>query len=359
MPELSTVSRVVVHPTGFITVVAVGDSIASNSQFGSWFESTVLESCGRIRKIRNAGVGGDKVRDVINRFATDVVPYKSDEIWLQIGTNDIPTFNAVTYRTDLLELLTMATATGRKVRVITIPPRTSYALQVFQANQIQKNLCDELNIQHHDIWRGSFDPITGDWLSGHSCTDGVHPITVSSTLAKNALIASVGVSKTHNIVLPTKNTDVGVFNNSLFLIDTNSDGKADGVSQYGASGTLSLVAGSYGNEQKFAVSGASAVDGLIIASTLPAARKYSVSGKLRLTSITGGYWLIKLSHRVGSTETFVQTIFSGTPTLDGEFYETVEVSANVTGLWLGVYVIPSGSVTAEFYLSQYSITEYL
>lgn len=110
------------------------------------------------------------------------------------------------------------------------------------------NLAAKYGISYSDPFAAFVDPATGGVISGSFGIDNggvtiVHPSQATHVAAaavlKADLIARYGTLSKYPT--PKGNTaGAGLINNPLLLIDTNSDGKADGWS-YSSFGTMSLI----------------------------------------------------------------------------------------------------------------------
>jgi lysophospholipase L1-like esterase len=83
--------RPVIEPDRRAVVVALGDSwiagdLASTAEREPMTKQLVKEL--PLCRVINAGVGGNKVQDLLDRFDTDVVPHKPDYVVINTGTND-------------------------------------------------------------------------------------------------------------------------------------------------------------------------------------------------------------------------------------------------------------------------------
>lgn len=235
-------------------VIPIGDSITASTSTGSWVDPAVLDSCGRIVMVRNAGIGGNTTQQMIDRFATDVAAYASDEIWIQAGTNDVGTLTDAQFAAKLGTLIDLAVATGRIIRVGNIPPKdTNIAAALsFRANVIP-TVCAEKGVHCFDLWADTIDPSDGGFYSTDT-VDGVHPSNAGFLKAKTKLLDELGVATSTYLSLATTNDAAGgMLANRLFQTDTNADGVAD-LWTTGGSATFakSLVPSDYGNKQQIA-----------------------------------------------------------------------------------------------------------
>lgn len=117
------------------SLVVIGDSItASNSDYAnnihadSWATHLVLNSGGKLRMVRNSGIGGNTTAQMLARFAADVVAYLPNGGWCGIvaGTNDTDGVTETYPNTEAMILL--AQAAGIKPFLGSVPPQGMAAL---------------------------------------------------------------------------------------------------------------------------------------------------------------------------------------------------------------------------------------
>lgn len=327
-------------------LIVVGDSLSTETGYGNWYEASVLASCGRYRVVKSAGVSGNTVADVLARFSTDVTPFVSQasEIWIMIGGNDaLQATPPATFITRLTQLLAQAAATGLFVRLFAIPPNNGAIDAVLVLRDVTCSLAARLNIPFCDIWSQVIDPTTGGFITADT-QDGAHPNVAGYNLAKTALLASLDIPTTHNVSLPVHNVaNNGLFANPLFLLDSNSDGLADGLVKSGAGTSVcTLVAGSFGNKQHLVATAQSFPLSIVGgASTIPG-HTYSI--KCKVTGVGTQYtWGMHVNQFDGGFNLLAQpVIFNMSADSSGEFEYQMKAVANCTqisielGVALGV-----------------------
>lgn len=74
----------------------------------------------------NAGIGGQKSRQIADRYDSDVAAYDSDWVWIWAGRND--TSADTETKTNLQEMYDKALRDGRRVIALTIPPNSDGAV---------------------------------------------------------------------------------------------------------------------------------------------------------------------------------------------------------------------------------------
>ena len=100
------------------SLVFLGDSITHQRLYTQYVEDYFYTRMPKIRlKLHNAGVGGARAWDALQRFDADVAAYKPKYVTILLGMNDgtyQPYNDAIfqTYRQDMTELLTRLTSIG-------------------------------------------------------------------------------------------------------------------------------------------------------------------------------------------------------------------------------------------------------
>ncbi len=112
------------------TLVCLGDSLTQNAVGYAGMLAAVIAATYPERNIRvvNAGIGGNKIHDLLARVDRDVLAHKPDWVTVSIGVNDVwhglgGTGNGVAlddYRAGVAELLDRITGAG--ARVVLLPP---------------------------------------------------------------------------------------------------------------------------------------------------------------------------------------------------------------------------------------------
>lgn len=289
MPTGQTVGGVVETEPFVIgsRIIPIGDSITASTSTGSWVDPAVLMSSGRIVMVRNAGIGGNTTQQMIDRFAADVAAYASDEIWIQAGTNDVGTLTDEQFATKLGDLIDLAVATGRIVRVGNIPPKdTNIAAALSFRNNVIPTVCAAKDVHCFDLWADCVDPSDGGFYTSDT-NDGTHPSGAGFEKAVARLLDELDIPTTAYLALATTNDAAGgMLTNRLFETDTNADGVADlWTTGGGATFTKSLVPSDYGNKQQIACVAQSS-DMYIQTSpslVVVAGNKYKVKCKLAVT----------------------------------------------------------------------------
>ena len=350
--------------------VALGDSITQfdndnpNRVTGnSWFESLCLNSRYAFRRVRNAGVSGNTLGEMLTRFDSDVAPYKPARVHLQGGTNDVGrSVSLAQSLTDLKEIANKVAAIGAELIIYAIPPRNDAALGVQRLNAA---LCRYALLHGHrfvNAWK-AYTTNGGLWVSGAS-DDGTHPIQSTHFGAGVAALAQLTPPNFVNFLRAQNDSITGsILPNGLFLTDTNADGLPDGWIQYGTAGTVpSLVA----------VSGESwAGNWLTLTATAAAGgrafeRSISMAGNFSAGDVLGFSARIKTSGGTGNMRSRIRLIFTGatnstpvnglTSDVDGVVASEVVVPVGATALTLQLWVEGvSGAFTGVMQVAQMDI----
>ncbi len=294
------------------SVTATGSNITSsaNGRFNdrNWFEMANADEGHPFNVMLNAGVSGQNITDIADRFQRDVLNYAPDLVQIQGGINDIQGATTATNSTVLAtikakykEMIDAAIAAGVIPLVCTITPLDStastYTLPraqlVLRANQYLRQLADfyARKMVLFDMYAVCADPTdaTGDWRTNYS-TDGVHPTATACQACANALapiLASLRYVRTPYAVnrfdtWDNDNSNNQIDPNPLGIVTTggvNSTGTGvatDIIDSYtatktgaGATCVPSVVARAdgFGNDQQFVFTATAASDAIDVVQT--------------------------------------------------------------------------------------------
>ncbi len=138
--------------------VFMGDSITDNwAGFNAdWFDQNNL--IGR-------GIGGQTSSQMVVRFMADVVALKPKVVHIMAGTNDIAEnldpYDVGDTTNNLVAMVNMATASGIKVVMASVPPATSFAWKPNLGNRVEmiralntwiKGVCEARGHVYADYW---------------------------------------------------------------------------------------------------------------------------------------------------------------------------------------------------------------
>ena len=177
--------------------IFMGDSITDNwAGFNAeWFDQNNL--IGR-------GIGGQTSSQMVVRFMGDVVALKPQVVHIMAGTNDVAEnldpYDFGDTTNNLLAMVDMATASGIKVVMASVPPATSFAWKPALGNRVDmiralnvwiKQLCDDRGHVYCDYWpvlaNGDGGLKTELGINGES----VHPNTAGYDIMGPVALAAV------------------------------------------------------------------------------------------------------------------------------------------------------------------------
>lgn len=319
-----------------LRVITMGDSITQYTTSSGWMLYVEMVSNGRVRLVKDAAVAGNTINQMIDRFAADVLPYASqaDEIWVMAGTNDTAQADSsATHVSEISQLLSLARATGLRVRLFALPPRDNQITRALTYREIQSAVAIKMGVDFFDPWQSCIDPATGGFIAADTL-DGVHPSASGHTKAGQAVVAHLNIPTSHAIALPVQNAaNGGMLTNPLFVTDSNADGLADGLGVSGG-GVPSLVASTFGNKQRLTATAQTnptyiQLNPLL---TVVPGRVYSVKGKLTVSG-TGHMWGLRMRWQTsGSVDTNNLYPWQGQANASGEFEFRVTAPSDATKL---------------------------
>lgn len=319
-----------------LRVITIGDSITAYGSASGWMLYVEMVSNGRIKIAKDAAVAGNRTDQMVARFATDVAPYASqaDELWIMTGANDATAgHSSATFVTNLSALIDLGTSVGLRVRVFAMPPNDTSISNALRLREVTGAVALKKGVDFYDPWQTCVNPATGGFLSTDT-VDGVHPSAAGHTKAGQAVVALLDIPTTHAIALPVQNAaNGGMMTNPLFVTDTNADGAADGWG-FSGGGVPSLVAGTFGNKQRFtatALTGPTYIQNNPILTVVPG-NVYSVKGKLTVSGTDHNWYLRIRWQTAGSIDTNNLYPWNGQANATGEFEFRVTAPADATKL---------------------------
>ena len=198
------------------TFVFLGDSITHQCLYTQYVEDFFYTRMPKVRiHFHNAGVGGDRAKDALNRFEDDVAAFKPKYVTMLLGMNDggykgfdQPTFD--TYQADMTTLLDKIEALGAKAIPMTPTMFDSRAKKMKGDNAEPRNTLYNGVLSFYGSWlreqslnRGlgfvdMWGPLnnltfeqrkkTANWTM---IGDAVHPGAVGQTVMAAAIISDV------------------------------------------------------------------------------------------------------------------------------------------------------------------------
>ena len=319
-----------------LRVITIGDSISAYGSASGWMLYVEMVSNGRVKLVRDAAIAGNTTEQMVARFATDVTPYASraDELWIMAGANDVNQGDSSqTFGSQLADLIQMGLDVGLRVRVFVMPPNDTNISNALKFREVTTAVAMLKGVDCMDPWQGCINPSTGGFNAADTI-DGVHPSAAGHTKAGQAVVAALNIQTSHNIALPVQNAaNGGMVTNPLFVTDSNADGLADGWGSSG-SGVPSLVAGTFGNKQRFtatALTGPTYIQNNPILTVVPG-NVYSVRGKLTVSGTDHNWYLRIRWQTAGSIDTGNTYPWNGQANATGEFEFRVTAPADATKL---------------------------
>jgi lysophospholipase L1-like esterase len=222
------------------TLVALGDSIAYASDapaeskfYDSYSLYTQLLTGGKVRFIRNAGVGGNKSADMLARFDTDVTPYAPTMVSVLAGTNDF-TFGVTdaTFRANIKAIVAKIRAIGAVPLLYTSPPVSGLGdadkQRIYRNNAWMAAYAAQQGIVCVDAFAVWVDPASnGNWQAALTRDGGTHPneaghaaLGQATANALNPLLAPLPAATSAFAADP-----LNLITNGLFLTDSSGWGQ--------------------------------------------------------------------------------------------------------------------------------------
>jgi lysophospholipase L1-like esterase len=264
-----------VRRTGAPKVAAVGDSIvAFETNYSTAFSQLgPLMAGDRLQWFTSSGVGGYTLAQIESILLPPVLadvkgPYTA--VLIGGGTNNMGTGSITTAAASLTSILATLTADNITPILWTPPPRALAAGGTYNADTAAfasyvREIGNANGWQVLDAHRLLADATTGVLAAAYDSGDGIHPNYAGHLVLARAFAAIIRTI--YPVALPTglysplgpeKTATTG-----LFAVDTNADGKADGVGSYG-SPVCTVVAGApVGKWQRSAFSTGVAPSGAI------------------------------------------------------------------------------------------------
>lgn len=330
-------------PLGDSTVAA--GTTASPFSWGprDWWAWAHITSGGRFRYIRNAGVGGDNVIDLINRFETDVAAYSPNVVPITVGINDAVDGTAfATYAARVRTLIGMVRQAGAQPWLSTVAPNTNTGAvqqRIDQYNTWLRLYTAAEGIPLIDVHSALVDPSDGQYLAAYDL-DGTHQNEAGAKVmaAKAVEVINQELPRWQPPLLTFNTTDArSIFLNGCFL--NEAGGLATSWLQ--VNGTTSIVTGDsniIGNWQRLTDNGAAtatlrqnSTTGWTVGDTI------SVSGRVRVVNGTS----------TATTLLFINFVGSGLAS-----YILNAVSTDVDGAFEIVETIPAGTTTLQVQMAR-------
>lgn len=173
--NLTGIARAIKGP---VRLVALGDSLTAGDNFVRYL---ALLAAGRVRVVKNSGVGGNQITDMITRFDTDVTPFQPTMVSVWGGTNDYT--NGATdaqFRQRIRDFVSKCRDIGAGPLLYTSPPCNVLAdpdrSKIPRNNVWMVEYANREGIALVDAYGTLVDPVGfGNYKSIYDSGDGIHP----------------------------------------------------------------------------------------------------------------------------------------------------------------------------------------
>lgn len=252
------------------TLMALGDSITINGWYTNGPVATSFNSqCytmwvsllsgGKLRlyvppgsKIPVAATSGYTTAQMLSIHLPTILAAKPGYCIVLGGSNDQPAANAANTAgciSNLRQIYTKLRAAGIQPIACTVPPRAdaTYNYGFNTVNAWIKRYCADNRIPCADIYSAVVDTASiGGWATGLDNGDEIHPNAAGGKIIGQTIWSAIS-AHVSPVTPPLASTNIrgttdtadafGVFQNSLFLTDTNADGVPDNWTVGGGAGT--------------------------------------------------------------------------------------------------------------------------
>lgn len=195
------------------SITAFGDcagSAIANCYSWGWSAQAVFLSKGRINQIMNAGIPGNTLQQMLDRFPGDVVAFHPAKVIIMGGTNDVP--NVGTHLNEIVatasRIIDAAFNAGIQPVLCGIPPRTDTS-QIAQyagtLNASLRQLAANRGIVFVDF-NSVLNNGSNGWKPGYSLSDNVHPSAQGARAMANLFVSTTAMIYSSNVWLPWVNS---------------------------------------------------------------------------------------------------------------------------------------------------------
>jgi hypothetical protein len=194
---------------------------------------------------QNAGVDGNTTAQMLARVQSDVIAYGPAKVAIAGGTNDLGILTTAQIIANIDGIVKALRAAGIDVILCSLTPRISAKSQVEQVNRALDQYANANNLPLVDFYAAVTDPATGNYYATYNIGDDVHPsVTGAKVMAETFVTATANYFKPFRHMLPVINSGgANIFTGPLFLLDTNSDGVANGWASNGGAQTHTIITG--------------------------------------------------------------------------------------------------------------------
>lgn len=332
-----------------LNAVFMGDSLTQTRRYPTTF---CMQTKQRVRLVKNSGIGGDTTADMVARFSTDVIAYSPDICFIMGGVNNIVNspFDTYPFANTIADMVSMVETCIENgiypVVLATAPCSTSAALTKAMAsyNFILAHEMSNRGVLFLSAWEDFIKRTDGAWATGTN-EDDLHP-TYPTSAAFSYELGNQFVTKserTSPFGIFANATTENAFANGFFAVDTNADGRADGVSPYSfdagvvAATTWSIVDNpiGIGRAQKMVVLNGpyNVTGGINLASTtFVGGHEYEISFDLKTESFTNTH--VTASVRIETPTTTEDFMYDKQGDVSGPFTFRVTLAPTATALKL-------------------------
>jgi len=366
-----------------ITIAQGNDDITGQSWGISYPTVATYLSKGRLVRVKNAGVSGNRAVDMLNRFDTDVTPFAPSLVAIMAGTNDWndagPTPLA-TYQQNIKDLVAKCRAISAQPILCTVPPNvisTARRQRVTTGNTWLRKYAAAEGIPLIDFYNLLVDPATGDYLTayGSAVNDKTHPIGAGYAAMGAFFWNSLGLGTVSPVdaLLPMENADPNnKLTNGLFLTTTGSGtslmptGWTVQTSVHPTGVTASLVTGDTaikGNWWKLVSDGTQTatdnewqtVSGIVPGHTYAHVGRFKATGMRNVDTGNGSTFLIgcafnSVLNTTGYDFRTAQTI--AFDVADGTFYQEMVAPSDASTALVRAQLIPTTNGGGTLQLAQ-------
>ena len=187
-----------------------------------------------LRVTRNAGISSNTAAMMLDRYAADVTPYKSDWVFFNVGVNDFfgLGFTAAAVFAQVQQLLTLMLSEGRKVLMTNCPPQVTTRSNYSAARATQCAIYNKLIAEHVKTLSGVVmvdiyspllnwsDTTTAGALPQFFGSDGIHLSVLGTIQCANAVKTALAPHVAANLSQPISPLAPGLGGTKSILVGT-------------------------------------------------------------------------------------------------------------------------------------------
>ncbi|MFL4480038.1 SGNH/GDSL hydrolase family protein [Paeniglutamicibacter sp. ORCA_105] len=312
------------------------------------FEQACVLSGQVIARLDNAGVGGDKLENMLARLHAEVLSKRPDRVIFMGGTNNITSslYSLGAMLATTRKIWDKITGHGIALAIVSVPPITSSDTVMQKTkdwNTLQAAEAAKRGIPYVDI----YTPLSngaGNWAAGMN-RDALH-FSAEGAMRAGGIIASTLASywkPQSPVILAGEMGDVGNQLVNPRLADINTDGRPDSWNVLGTSGTIGVIAdpsvnGNWVRLTRTTASGTYATSQVLKSGFMPG-QTFEIAVKVKLAKsnpLTWTFYLNMSDARSAQTGIWRTAAFWTTDNGGKEMvlYGRVKIPANTTRLEL-------------------------